>query len=73
MKKQEKFSIRKYKIGAASVLIGLGIAISGGEVIAQSTYIPTTKMTPPYDLQVNGELDKLKEETKQKINEDAEN
>ncbi|GAB7568011.1 YSIRK-type signal peptide-containing protein [Gemella sp. Musashino-2025] len=72
MKKQEKFSIRKYKIGAASVLIGLGIAISGGEVIAQSTYIPTTKMTPPYDLQVNGELDKLKEETKQKINEDAE-
>ncbi|MGX7085496.1 YSIRK signal domain/LPXTG anchor domain surface protein [Gemella bergeri] len=72
MKKQEKFSIRKYKIGAASVLIGLGIAISGREVVAQSTYIPTTKMTPPYNLQDNTVIERLIKETKQKINEDSE-
>ncbi|MGX7095378.1 DUF1542 domain-containing protein [Gemella bergeri] len=36
MQNKEKFSIRKYKIGVASVLVGLGVAIGGSMAVAQA-------------------------------------
>ncbi|AME08795.1 hypothetical protein AXE85_00590 [Gemella sp. oral taxon 928] len=37
MQNKEKFSIRKYKIGVASVLVGLGVAMGGSMAVAQAS------------------------------------
>ncbi|GAB7567898.1 YSIRK-type signal peptide-containing protein [Gemella massiliensis] len=45
MKNKEKFSIRKYKIGVASVLVGLGVAIGGSAVEAHAADTAGTATT----------------------------